>query len=909
MNITGYNNGFQREKAVEEYKQNLSIKSKLNDIYEEANLEASKNKTYGIVPLVERSKSAEEEIKDLSLQNEKAMSNLKKVLKISDAGEVLDMIRVNNDVVEFNRFFNQFEKDIGGQSNLTPTAFYQLWERYKEKLIASGRTGIFIPSQKADIDALVGKIDTLITTSGLTDVEVKKVSDMVGFLYENNMNKQIEAIYKMLNTKKEYERLTRESKLERDDIVREKKKWKADVDGVISGLIEAENEAKANREPNRFAILKDYEELVKSIDRNTIEIQKIDDSLVELDRKLEEYLITNDQYEAEYKKLENMKRRFIKESEDIRKVKFGDRKYKTKEEITKAWAQGNIDDDEYEQLLEELKSKPKSIGTKLSEEIVYSSKKEPKPLTVEKRLAQAKAIKSIKKQEQHEELMFKNKKAKEMKKKEKEQELSEEALLEKFYEESGAKARAEEARLERQREAKKKKLFQTMKGLKAQSYDDIEKARLSRIAVNRFKNVIDEINQIIQIGGTNLLNYKEAIDILNNSPRSSRRSSQNLNDELDNILNEIINEYKLDLNPSENDVKRAEQAISEQGSDLLGQIMEQELAALSVSAQVAISENKDEKVIAEIEQDVNDESIKVINYYVNLMRELEQSEEIVRSKKSKEKLLPFKTIEGLVDELGKMNIDELKQKADEVYSLTKSYVNQAYGYTSRKQTFNAKNNIREKLINYIVFQLTGTSIPLYKAPALEQETVPLGIIRPKKPVGTLGSQEKKRTGRGIEPIKNKYYEFGNYLIHVPHLEKGFLSIKYPSEAPVKEFPKEIISSCFIRMLNDMIGTKKFNTDDYEELEDYEKELFDRLITFAKIERNDIDNMSKHRKITDKQRDTDIKRFNILKGEIIAGNDNPNVIKEMKSLLVKLHDQKIIGKSDFNKIMQTIVYLT
>lgn len=852
MNITGYTSGFQREKAVDAYKNSLSIRSRLNDIYENANAETSRNKKYNITPVIQ-SKTAEEDIKDSSFQLEKAMTNLKRMLKINDAGTVLDKLRAGDEVVVFNRFFNLFEKDVGNQSNLTPTAFYQLWERYKEKLLASGTTGIFIPSQKADIDTLVGRIDTLITSSGLTDAEVKKVSGMVEFLYESGMNKQIEAIYKMLNTKKEYERLVRETKLEREDIAREKKKWKSDVDGVLSGIIEAENEAKVAKEPNRFAALANYEEVVQSMGVHQDDLFVIDEKIARLTEDYDNGDIGFEAFQHNLAILENQRK---------------------------------------ELKVEAPKEKKKNKKKELVENIVFSSKVEPPKPTVEKRIAQkerAKETKLRKEEEQKEESAFKKKKETEKQRKAKENELSQEALIEQFYEESGTKAKIEKAK-------KEKKLAKTMKGLKAQSYADIEEARLSRIATNKFKNVIDEINQIVRMGGTDLLSYKEAQDIINNSPSHSRRSSEKFEGNvlafLDNLLVDV--QSQLIGAESKEDVKQVEEVVNDATSDLIARQMEEELAAFAVSAQYAIGETKDEGEKAKIESNLNDSANKVVSYYTALMRQVEQDGQkkvmafTSSSKGVFEGAFNYKKTEALTDELEKLPDKELLNTAKEILAKTQKFDNPAFGYKTKQQTFSAKTRKRDKLISYIVYHVTGL---VYIPPAGK------------------GLSKKIYKGKGVETSKNKYYEFGNYLIHVPQLEKGFLSLRYPSEGPIKEFPKTIISSGFSTLLYEIIDTKKFNVREYEMLDDDEKELFDRLIMFAKISRNDIDNMSKHRKITDKQRDADVKRFNILKGEIVAGNDNPNVIKEVKVLLIKLHNEKVIGKADFNRIMQNLVYLS
>ena len=847
MNITGYTSGFQRDKAIDAYKDSLNIRAKLNEIYENANVETAKNKKYNITPIAQ-TKTAEEEIRDLTLQTEKAMANLKKMLKIDDAGVVLDRLRAGNELTTFNRFFNLFEKDVGNQSNLTPTAYYQLWERYKEKLLASGTTGIFIPSQKADIDALVGRIDALITSSGLTDAEVKKVSGMVEFLYESGMNKQIEAIYKMLNTKKEYERLARETKLEREDIAREKKKWKADVDGVLSGLIEAENEAKATREPNRFAILSEYEDVLEQIDGQQNSIFMIDEEIARIREDYDNGVIDVETFQKAMDILQP-KRKALEKAE----------KRKQKE---------------------------------LTKELVFGPKTEPKPSTAEKRLGQkerAKETKQRREEEQKEESIYTSKKEKEKQRKAREQELSQDALLEKFYEESGAKAKAEQAKIEREKTNKEKKSAKTMRGLKAQSYADIEKARLSRTAQTKFKRVIDEINEIIQMGGIDLLSYQEAENILQNSPIHSRRASEQLDLDLNATIDDLISQM---ITPkTEAEQKQAEEVINDKTSDVVADMMLKELEALETMKIDQLGEVKSQQEADKVIENVENLQQEAISYYTALMQQVEEQgkKKVLTITSKSEKVfrgaLKAGEVEALEKELNALDVSELEKRARSVFNQTgSSYANPTYGYFTFQQTFNARSSKKHKLIAYIIYHLTGQIIKKQKG-------------------------GRVYNGRGIESAKDKYYEFGNYLIHAPQLEKGFLALKYPSEGPVKEFPKSVISSDFSTLLYEIIDTKKFNTNEYDKLDDNEKELFDRLITFAKISRNDIENMSKHRKITDKQRDIDIKRFNILKGEIVAGNDNPNIIKEMKALLIKLHNEKVISKADFNKIMQNLVYLS
>lgn len=150
--------------------------------------------------------------------------------------------------------------------------------------------------------------------------------------------------------------------------------------------------------------------------------------------------------------------------------------------------------------------------------------------------------------------------------------------------------------------------------------------------------------------------------------------------------------------------------------------------------------------------------------------------------------------------------------------------------------------------------------------------------------------------------------FGKYVLSLNALKKGQLHIRYPSGANIPTFPKLLISSVLRKILNDILFEKRFEEDDYEELDEHEKKVFDDLLTMCKADKKDCVLLYKHKKYTDKQRDADIKRFNILKGELIAGNDNPEIIKELKSLLFRMMSEKTISRAEYNKILEKIFTL-
>lgn len=81
---------------------------------------------------------------DTVLQKEKAFKHSKQFMKQNDATNALYELSDKDDINLFNRFSENFKHDIKDQENLTPTAFNNVWERFKDKLISTDYTGINI---------------------------------------------------------------------------------------------------------------------------------------------------------------------------------------------------------------------------------------------------------------------------------------------------------------------------------------------------------------------------------------------------------------------------------------------------------------------------------------------------------------------------------------------------------------------------------------------------------------------------------------------------------------------------------------------------------------------------------------------------------------------------------------------
>ena len=105
-----------------------------------------------------------------------------------------------------------------------------------------------------------------------------------------------------------------------------------------------------------------------------------------------------------------------------------------------------------------------------------------------------------------------------------------------------------------------------------------------------------------------------------------------------------------------------------------------------------------------------------------------------------------------------------------------------------------------------------------------------------------------------------------------------LCIRYPSGSKQQNFNNCVISPKFCQIINSIIYENKFDEADYDELSVDEQKKFDDLLTLCRVDGKTAMSLVRHKKYNDDELKKSIDRFNILKGEIVAGNDNPDISK-------------------------------
>jgi hypothetical protein len=160
-------------------------------------------------------------------------------------------------------------------------------------------------------------------------------------------------------------------------------------------------------------------------------------------------------------------------------------------------------------------------------------------------------------------------------------------------------------------------------------------------------------------------------------------------------------------------------------------------------------------------------------------------------------------------------------------------------------------------------------------------------------------KKKMMVGKGLSVKQTpSYIQYGKYAIHLPQLEQqDILNVKYKSLGNIPKYKPIAISDVFRDFILDLLDNGKGNPRVYNQIENAERKYFEEMSMGAGVwsslglERTTTSNDEQERN-----------RFEILKGEYLAGNNSPKLITELKRLLIKMMSDGRIKKSQGTELL-------
>ena len=164
---------------------------------------------------------------------------------------------------------------------------------------------------------------------------------------------------------------------------------------------------------------------------------------------------------------------------------------------------------------------------------------------------------------------------------------------------------------------------------------------------------------------------------------------------------------------------------------------------------------------------------------------------------------------------------------------------------------------------------------------------------------TTGAKSYKRYGAGLKDPEQElpeYAYFGEIVIMLSKLYyHNILSVKMKSGRAIDGLRNSKVSNLFVDIIMDIYANKDISGS-MKALNTDETNLMNNILYQAKL----------HKKYTSNTNETlsQLKeQHKVIEGEILAGNNNPELLKELKNVLMKLHHFKAISIPAINKYLK------
>jgi hypothetical protein len=236
---------------------------------------------------------------------------------------------------------------------------------------------------------------------------------------------------------------------------------------------------------------------------------------------------------------------------------------------------------------------------------------------------------------------------------------------------------------------------------------------------------------------------------------------------------------------------------------------------------------------------------------------------------------------GVKGKSGKSSVDILSntgitsQKLNSIFGINSSSINQSI--------------IAKKM--FLMFKINTITKDRFDVNEKDYTTIPNRYGKVK---------EGTQYGMGIhaEKMPNRA-TFGDvYILPRKLYYNNELSVKNKQDKSIAGFRTSKVSETFVKLIMNMLNGLEPTHTDLNQLSNPERQLYDRLIQLAHLNKN----MPNH---GDKTIAELKKRLKLVESEIQIGNDNPMLVKEIYGILHSLKDFKVLTQGQINSYMKQL----
>lgn len=153
--------------------------------------------------------------------------------------------------------------------------------------------------------------------------------------------------------------------------------------------------------------------------------------------------------------------------------------------------------------------------------------------------------------------------------------------------------------------------------------------------------------------------------------------------------------------------------------------------------------------------------------------------------------------------------------------------------------------------------------------------------------------------QGVKPTP-RFIPFGRFVINKNRLEKDIIAVKRPAGSTLADLPSKRVSRNLGKVVRTIAGGSVPSFDDINKLDKEEQEYL--YLLASKSDLLDKVNLPTPKKDED---EADINQFEIMRGQIIAGNDSVELVKKFKQLILRMSERDLIPKRQVKELMITL----
>ena len=154
----------------------------------------------------------------------------------------------------------------------------------------------------------------------------------------------------------------------------------------------------------------------------------------------------------------------------------------------------------------------------------------------------------------------------------------------------------------------------------------------------------------------------------------------------------------------------------------------------------------------------------------------------------------------------------------------------------------------------------------------------------------------------LDPM-SEFIPFGRYLLSLKQLQKNRFMLRTKAKNPILSFKTIVLTRKTKAIVQKLLQDVEVTFEEIDSLNEDEKNDIDTIIS-----KTDIDTRLRVPNTKRSRLERDLNKFNVLRGSIIAGGDNIEMLRDFRKLLLSLSNSGYISKKETGEVLLEMLKL-